>query len=49
VESPDGVAVTAIHYETTKRRRETLSADLVVDASARGLGTSLVTAEMAEA
>jgi hypothetical protein len=39
VASPDGVAVTAIHYETTKGRRETLSADLVVDASARGLAT----------
>jgi 2-polyprenyl-6-methoxyphenol hydroxylase-like FAD-dependent oxidoreductase len=39
VASPDCVAVTAVHYETTKGRRETLSADLVVDASVRGSGT----------
>jgi 2-polyprenyl-6-methoxyphenol hydroxylase-like FAD-dependent oxidoreductase len=37
--SPDGVAVIAIHFETTRGRRETLSADLVVDASARGSST----------
>jgi 2-polyprenyl-6-methoxyphenol hydroxylase-like FAD-dependent oxidoreductase len=39
VASPDGVAVTAVRYETTNDRRETLPADLVVDASARGSGT----------
>jgi 2-polyprenyl-6-methoxyphenol hydroxylase-like FAD-dependent oxidoreductase len=39
VASPDGAAVTAVCYETTNDRRETLPADLVVDASARGSGT----------
>jgi hypothetical protein len=36
VASPDGVAVTAVRYETTEGQRETLAADLVIDASARG-------------
>jgi 2-polyprenyl-6-methoxyphenol hydroxylase-like FAD-dependent oxidoreductase len=33
---PDGSAVTGVHYETSDGRIETLSADLVVDASGRG-------------
>ena len=36
VASPDGVAVSAIRFENSDGRSETLSADLVVEASGRG-------------
>jgi 2-polyprenyl-6-methoxyphenol hydroxylase-like FAD-dependent oxidoreductase len=39
VASPDGAAATAVRHETANGGRETLSADLVVDASVRGSGT----------
>jgi 2-polyprenyl-6-methoxyphenol hydroxylase-like FAD-dependent oxidoreductase len=39
VASPDRAAVTAVLHETADGGRETLSADLVVDASVRGSGT----------
>jgi 2-polyprenyl-6-methoxyphenol hydroxylase-like FAD-dependent oxidoreductase len=40
VASPDGVAVTAVRHQTANGGRETLSADLVVDASVRGSGST---------
>jgi 2-polyprenyl-6-methoxyphenol hydroxylase-like FAD-dependent oxidoreductase len=36
VASPDGAAVVAVRYETIVESKETLNADLVVDASSRG-------------
>jgi 2-polyprenyl-6-methoxyphenol hydroxylase-like FAD-dependent oxidoreductase len=36
VASPDGIAVTAVHYEDAEGRASTLPSDLVLDASGRG-------------
>jgi 2-polyprenyl-6-methoxyphenol hydroxylase-like FAD-dependent oxidoreductase len=46
VATPDGARVTAVRYATGKGRLETLSADLVVDASGRGTLTLALLASL---